>query len=212
MGAGSAPGKDEGKRTMSEKKAKEDRKLKLVTEEADAKKVAEEMAASIRKMYETRDEKAINAKNHLVTQLDVTVDKYRTANGVMSALNTLRMVMGDKSRDISIEDEIGQAMDVAEDMAATTMNMADKARTMEPDDLGNLCEGFYDPDFANNGNLEDTMVTELMILQLCQNVGPDAQDIVDFLNQSDAEIEKARKDLIEHCKAHDLDVTEFFGE
>lgn len=189
---------------MSESKAREDRKVKLMTEEAGNQKVAEEMAESIRKMYEDRDAKVSGAKEHLVSQLEVTADKYRTANGVMSALDTVRLVMGNSSH-ASLMDELSLAKAAANRMAMTALEMSRKAADLDPEYLYNLCNGFYDPAFSEgDGEIRD-MVDQLMLLQLCQNVGPSSQDVTDFLRTANEEIEKAKAELRKHCEDNDVD-------
>lgn len=188
---------------MSESKAREDRKVKLMTEEAGNQKVAEEMAESIRKMYEDRDAKVSGAKEHLVSQLEVTADKYRTANGVMSALDTVRLVMGNSSH-ASLMDELSLAKAAANRMAMTALEMSRKAADLDPEYLYNLCNGFYDPAFSEgDGEIRD-MVDQLMLLQLCQNVGPSSQDVTDFLRTANEEIEKAKAELRKHCEDNDV--------
>lgn len=194
---------------MSEKKARVDRKLAVVAEEADHKAVAEDMARSISKMYEDRDRKALAAKEHLVQQLSVTSDKYRTANGVMSALETVRLVLGNGSPDIF--KDIAMAKGVAINLAHKAQEMADKAGQLDPDDMDQLCDGFYEKDFASlDGSVTD-MVIELMLLQLCQNVGPSAEDVVDFIRNADTEIEKARENLRTYCTENDINFNELCG-
>lgn len=195
---------------MSEKKAKQNRKMQLMTDEANAKEAAENMAKSISKMYEDRDDKALTAKDRLVSQLEVTVDKYRTANGVMSVLATLRDVIG-SNHTMDISEEIGTAKTIASTMAEVTQDMASKAYDLVPDDMDKLCDEFYDKEFSEHNASVIEMTTELMILQLCQNVGPNAEDIVEFLKQADQEIEKAKKDLKTFCKENDLDYLEICG-
>ena len=193
---------------MSEKKAKQDRKLKVMTEDADPKKVAEEMAKTISKMYEDRDKKAISAKENLIEQLRIIVDKYRTANGVMSALDTLRTVLGEQAREMTMEEEIGYAKTIASNMALTTQEMLGKASDLEPDVMNTLCDTFYDKEFSEHDGIVLDMVQELMTLQLCQNIGPSANDITDFLSHTDADIEKARNDLKEYCDKNGLSFNE----
>ena len=194
---------------MSEKKAKMDRKLKVMAGEADARKTADEQAKSIRKMYEDRDKKALSAKDHLVKQLEVTVEKYRTANGVMSALETLRAVAG--KHEMAIEEEIGLAKTIATTMATNTQKMASKAWDLDPEQMDQLCEGFYDKEFSESDSSALDMTVELMSLQLCQNVGPDAGDIVEFLRHAGEEIEKAKQNLETFCKENDIDFNELCG-
>ena len=194
---------------MSGKSARNDRKMKLMTEEADGRKVADEMAKSIGKMYEDRDRKALSAKERLVEQLDVTSDKYRTANGVMAALDVVRSVNGNASDPIQ---EIAMAKAVATEMAHVSKTMCDKAKSLAPEEMSQLCDDFYDKEFSEHDSSIVEMVNELMALQLCQNVGPSAEDITDFLSQADAEIEKAREDLRKHCEENGLDYLEVCGE
>lgn len=199
---------------MSEKKSREDRKLKLMTEEAGIRKTANEMASSIHKMYEDRDKKALSAKKHLAAQLEVTVDKYRTANGVMSALQTVRTVFGDKHGmcGMDVNEEIAIAKTAASRMAGVVQAMYEKLETLAPEEADKLCDGFYAVDFSSSDASALEMIDELMSLQLCQNVGPDASDIVEFITTADEEIEKAKENLMKYCENNDLDYLEVCGE
>lgn len=195
---------------MSERKAKQDRKLEVMTEQADPMEVAKEMAKSISKMYEDRDAKALGAKERLIQQLKVTVDKYRTANGVMSALDTVRLVLGN-GNDMPITEEIAMAKAVATNMAGIAQDMADKANVLEPDGFDDLCNGFYDKEFSQSMASAADMVEQLMVLQLCQNVGPNAEDVAEFCKTADAEIDKARENLKAHCADNGIDFNELCG-
>lgn len=197
---------------MSEKKTKQNRKLKVMTEEADNLEVAKNMAESIRKMYEDRDTKALAAKERLVSQLEVTVDKYRTGNGVMSALDMVRTVLGERTEEITLAEEIAHAKGLAIVMASKTTEMAKKAKSLDPDKMDSLCENFYKTDFAKSQATAFDLMEELLVLQLCQNVGPSAEDIVEFLNHTDEEIKKAKKNLEDFCNEHKLDYFEVCGE
>ncbi len=184
--------------------------IKLITEESNPEDVAKEMATSIRKMYEDRDKKAIGAKERLVKSLGITADKYRTANGVMIALDTVREVIGDNAN-MTLVDSIATAKSMATKMATIAQDMAEKAEGMEPDSFDMICEGFYDTDFASgDGSIAD-MIEQMLTLQLCQQVGPAAQDIKDFCVSADEEIEKARENLVKYCETNDLDVEEYYG-
>lgn len=196
---------------MSEKNVKKERKIKLMTEEADAMESAKEQAKAISKMYEDRDKRAIGAKEHLVSQLKVTADKYRTANGVMSALDTVRLVAGSHSSD-DLSDDIAMAKGVAVVMAHKAQEMASKANELDPEDMSQLCDGFYEKKFADSDETSAMdMVIELMLLQLCQNVGPNAEDVADFCHTADDEIEKARNNLRTFCTENDINFNELCG-
>jgi len=185
--------------------------IKIVTEEAEPQNVAEEMARSISKMYEDRDKKAINAKTHLIEQLKVTSDKYRTANGVMAAMETVRQVFGEQAQELTLDEEIGISKTVATEIAELCQDMACKAEELDPDQMDELCNDFYDKEFSQNDASAIEMVGELMALNLCQNVGPEAEDISGFCKHTDEEIEKARKDLIEYCDDNDINFNELCG-
>lgn len=190
---------------MSERKTKQDRKLELVTEQANAMELAKEQAKAIAKMYEDRDKKAMGGKEHLVSQLEVTSDKYRTANGVMAALQTVRDVLSEATDYV---EEISIAKTAATRMAVTAQDMARKAKGLDPEGMGQLCDGFYDPAFSEGNGSALEMIDELMALQLCQNVGPNAEDIAEFCKTADAEIEKAREELKAHCEKNGIDFDE----
>lgn len=196
---------------MSGKVSRNERKVKLMTEEAGNRKVAEEMAASIAKMREDKEKKASGAKEHLIGQLEVMSDKYRTANGVMSALDTFRDILG-KNHWLDVQQEIDTAGKIATAMAAKAAEMAGKAKGLEPAGMDKLCEGFYTEDFSEHTTSGVQMAEELMLLQLCQNVGPAAQDIVDFISTADQEIDKAVANLKDHCAKNDIDLAEILPE
>lgn len=199
------------KTTKVEKTEDASEDIKLMTEEAGVEKTAQEMAKTIRKMYDDRDAKVIGAKERLISQLEVTADKYRTANGVMSALETVRIVIGDNAN-MTLVDSVATAKSMATKMAKLALDMAEKAKGLDPEEFENLCDGFYDTDFAaGDGSVAD-MIEQLLALQLCQNVGPSAADVTEFCTRSDEEIEKARKDLREFCEKNELDYLQVCSE
>jgi len=180
-------------------------KLKDVTEEADPKDVAKEQAEAIAKMEEDATFKAINAKERLVSQLDVMSQKYRTANGVMSALDTERDVLGQVKAGENMYSEIQMAQRIAKSMSIAAAKMKNLAAGTDPEKMDTICEKMYKADMTADAVGPEELAKQLMILQLCQNVGPVAQDIVDFCATTDEEIDKARESLKEYCKANDID-------
>ncbi len=195
---------------MSEKKAKQDRKFNVMSNEADPNDVAKEMAESIRKMYEDRDKKAMNAKSHLISQLKLTSEKYCTANGVMSALDTVRTVYGEVATN-GIYPEIQMAQCLAKKLSVTATKMAEKASDLDPEDMAELCDSFYKTDMVNSNLCPEGLAEQLMILQLCQNIGPNASDVSDFCGRADEEIEKARANLVDYCESNGINFNELCG-
>lgn len=194
---------------MSEKNVKKDNGLKLMTEEAGLDETARKQAEDIAKMYEDRDKKALGARKHLVAQLEVTSDKYRTANGVMAALQTVRDVFGDVT---SYIEEISIAKTAATRMAGIARDMAEKAGKLDPENMAELCDGFYNPAFSEGESSALELIDELLVLQLCQNVGPNAEDVAEFCRTADEEIEKARENLRTFCSESGIDFDEVVGE
>lgn len=194
---------------MSEKNEKKERKLKLMTEEAKLDETARKQAKDIAKMYEDRDKKALGARDHLVSQLEVTSSKYKTANGVMNALDTVRDVFGEKY--MGPEEEIEVAKKAAKHMAGVAIKMADRASQLDPEEMDQLCDDFYDKNFVNSRSTGITLINEVLTLQLCQNVGPNAEDIVEFCHTADDEIEKARENLRTFCSENNIDFNELCG-
>ena len=188
--------------------------IKLVTEDADTQAVAEKMATDIRKMYEDRDKKADAGWHHLLEQLEVMAQKCRTANGVMVALGVVRDVFGGNAAELTLKKEIDIAKGAANEMSRVAWSMHEKADALAPDDDGfsDFCEGFYNPEFSGTESDPIDMVSELMRLQLCQQVGPVASDLFEFCARTDEEIEKARQNLREYCKANDVDFDKLCGE
>lgn len=194
---------------MSEKNVKKDNGLKLMTEEAGLDETARKQAEDIAKMYEDRDKKALGARQHLAAQLEVTSDKYRTANGVMAALQTVRDVFGDVT---SYIEEISIAKTAATRMAGIARDMAEKAGKLDPENMAELCDGFYNPAFSEGESSALELIDELLVLQLCQNVGPNAEDVAEFCRTADEEIEKARENLRTFCSENGIDFDEVVGE
>lgn len=194
---------------MSEKNMKNDSELKLMTEEAGLDETARKQAEDIAKMYEDRDKKALGARQHLAAQLEVTSDKYRTANGVMAALQTVRDVFGDVT---SYIEEISIAKTAATRMAGIARDMAEKAGKLDPENMAELCDGFYNPAFSEGESSALELIDELLVLQLCQNVGPNAEDVAEFCRTADEEIEKARENLRTFCSENGIDFDEVVGE
>ena len=182
-----------------------DEKLELVTEDADPQKVAEDMACTIWKMYEDLDKKSINAKESLVESLKVTSEKYLTANGVMNALGYVRDVFGTNGKELTLAEEFDMASEAAVFMSRFAETLSFTVDDMDPDDLGDVCEGMYKDQFATGDFNPMDMIKELMKLTLFSNVGPDARDIANFCKHANEEIKKARQDLREFCTNNDID-------
>lgn len=175
----------------------------------DAVAVALGQHNDIIKMKDAAEEKVANARVHLCETLSITAEKYLTANGVMAALDTLRQVLGnDDDTDFAVQLEI--ATEVAKAMSQATLTMMERADTIDVEDFDKLCEEFYTADFTTELPNAQTMTQELMLLQLCQNVGPSAQDILDFRSSSEEEIMKATDKLAKYLEEHELKAEDIF--
>lgn len=89
--------------------------------------------------------------------------------------------------------------------------MLEKASELDPEDMNMLCDSFYDKEFSEHDACVADMAKELMILQLCQNVGPNAEDITGFCLHADEEIAKARENLVDFCNTNGINFNELCG-
>ena len=192
----------------------ENKNVKLVTEDADPKEVAENWAKTISSMYEDRDRKALTGKARIVDKLEILADKYRTANGVMAALGCVRDVFGEQAKELTLAETIDIAKGAANELSGVANKMRDKLMNLDPDDemFANVCDGFFNKAFSGTENDAIDMVVELMRLQLCQQVGPDTHDLVDFCNRTDEEIKKSKDDLMLYCEQNDVNFYELCDE
>lgn len=165
-------------------------------------KLIEELEQKLASMKDDKEGKLAAAKEQLIDKLSVTADQYHTATGTAEALRTLRFALGSEAR-ASMRD----AVKLANEMANETLAMATKASELEYADMGKLCDGFYEPDFALSEDkfmdIEDhayELAFELMRLDLCRNVGEAAEDIVSFMERVDDEIAATQAKLDEMAK------------
>lgn len=166
------------------------------------KEIAQELVDKIQKMVEDRDAKCDAAKNQLIDQLKVTADKYRTATGPMEALRCMRMVNDGRLDDMEIYDEISQARDLAASMVEEVSKLVKRAEDLGTMEMDQLCDGFYEEDFISSGFTAIDLAFELMRLDLCRNVGPAAEDIVEFQNRTNEEINENSDKLEELFEKH----------
>lgn len=160
------------------------------------KKLMQELLDKKESMASDRNKKLAMAKEQLVEQLKVTVDKYRTATGVMEALRVIRLVNGkDGDGYTNIEFELQDARDLAMFMVSVVSEMAHKADRLGYAEMDELCEGFYDEDLVSKQFSYRDLCLELMRIDLCRNVGPAAEDIVGFIEKTDAEIADVDKEI-----------------
>lgn len=168
---------------------------------------AGKLSADIDSMIDKRDEKVKGAIEHLAENLRITAEKYMTANGVMAALETLRQVVGSDptyQHDVLLD----MSCKLAKEVAAVALAMAAKAENACVQELDGFCDEYYVKDFASTEATVESTARQLLILSLCQNVGPNAQDIKDFYTTANEEIQKSYKELEEFCSEHDIDLAQ----
>ena len=174
---------------MPKKNIKKIEMTKEQKEVLEKKKTKEELESKLEKMRLDRTNKIDAARNQLVEMLEVTADKYLTATGTAEALRVLRFCYG---RD---NDLIVQAMNLSKKMSAETTKMVKKAKKLEAEKMDDLCNGFYEKNFA--AATPDDLAFEMMRIDLCRNVGGAAEDMVSFISRSNEEIEATEKALKE---------------
>ena len=166
----------------------------------DYEAMAAKMSNDIASMDEKQEEKIEHALAHLKENLEITAEKYLTAGGVTAAYEEAAQFM----EGVDAQEKLSLAMGVAIAMNEIALSMAAKVDELDADTIDTLCDGVYDPKFAMTPHSIQDTVVELMILNLCRNVGPNAEDIKNFKDTSDDEIEKAITKLEDFKLEHDL--------
>lgn len=146
-----------------------------------------ELEDKIKSMKEDKEKKCKLAKEQLIDMLEITVDKYRTATGTAEALRVVRFVYGD-DRGI-----VYDANNFAWKMAEVASEMVKKAKKLPYAEMDKLCDGFYEKEFRSS-NAAD-LVYEMMCIDLCRNVGGAAEDMVEFIKRTQAEIDQTGEEL-----------------
>lgn len=164
---------------------------KLTIEE---KMTIKELEEKIKSMKEDKERKCKAAKEQLVSMLEVTVDKYRTATGTAEALRVLRFASEDYPSEISI---LFDANRLAHDMAIVTSSMCDKAKSLSYAKMDELCEGYYDEDFTFDDSCPAyiQLAEQMMRIDLCRNVGGAAEDMVEFIKRVELDIDATGEEL-----------------
>lgn len=156
----------------------------------------QELVNQLDRMVDDRDNKCKRAKEQLIENLKITADKYTTATGVHEAYKIIKSLIPDNEFDIG--DGLLSSSYCAVTMAQKTTALADKAKNTEYSDMDSLLDGEFDPDFAWEETLSIRSLTlELMVLDLCRNVGPVCDDLVSFINRTDEELAEITNKLFE---------------
>ena len=158
----------------------------------DDKITIKELEEKIDKMKADKETKCKAAKVQLIDMLEVTVDKYRTATGTAEALRTIRFVVGDDEVDLTWANKL------AWDLSFEVEKMIEKAEKLPYAEMDRLCEGFYNQEFKIFDGKKDNyfnLAFELMRIDLCRNVGPAAEDMVEFIKRTQEEIDACGEEL-----------------
>lgn len=161
----------------------------------DEKIAIKELEGKLESMKADRETKCKAAKEQLVEQLKVTVDKYRTATGTAEALRTLRFVVGADDVHLTCANRL------AWDMASVVDMMRKKAEGLDYGMMDDLCDEFYEKEFKleyDSEKLDEAyykLAFELMRIDLCRNVGEAAEDMVSFVNRVQEEIDSTQAEL-----------------
>lgn len=148
----------------------------------------QELVNDLDRMVKARDKNLEASKEQLIEMLKITSDKYRTVTGTMEAMRVIRMVFDGDPEDMPIFEVIAMAKGIAVDLSGKAWELSVKADNLGYAEMDQLCDGVYDKKFSENETNAIEMVTELMVVDLCRNVGPAAEDMVSFLDRVDIEL------------------------
>lgn len=174
---------------MTKKKAKE---------KVDNSHIIEDLTNQIEASTKAQVEKLAWSKEHLVAQLKMASEKYRTVNGYMQARTTLdQVVFGDP--DLTPDVLNYNARELARKMSEMAANLAtviDDTAVDEIDDA--LLDNLLDMDFLDSEFSYAGTARELLIANLLQNVGPSIDDIVQFRTGKQHEIDQLTEELAKY--------------
>lgn len=179
-----------------------------VSEAAPAEKVrpvrlVAELKVRREKMIADEDKKIESACNQLKNEIDITARKYMTATGVITAYSFIRDVVGNL---VDPDQHIVMAQRIAEELASTCRNLADKFENTDVQNLDKLCDDMYDHEFVTKiGVTLEEFAQELAVMQMCQNFGPKADDIKQFKARADEEIAEVDAKIDELIEKNNLD-------
>lgn len=172
-------------------------------EEVSPVKLVAELKVRREKMVADEDKKIESACNQLKNEIDITARKYLTATGVITAYSFIRDVVGNL---VDPNQHIIMAQRIAEELASTCSNLADKFDSTDVQDLDKLCDDMYDHEFITKiGVTVEEFAQELAVMQMCQNFGPKADDIKQFKARADEEIAAVDAKIAELIEKNDLD-------
>lgn len=154
--------------------------------DVETKETIEELVQKLDQMHEDKKNKCKAAKEQLVDMLEVTVDKYRTVTGTAEAIRMLRFVGHDGQLYLQ------EGVALSKELAGVCQQMVEKAKSLEPAEMDELCKGFYSEEFelgsTDEGRGIHDIAFEMMRVDLCRNVGGAAEDMVSFCKRTDEEI------------------------
>ena len=172
-------------------------------EEVRPVKLVAELKVRREKMVSDEEKKIKSACSQLKNEIDITASKYMTATGVITAYSFIRDVVGNL---VDPNQHIVMAQRIAEELASTCRNLADKFDNTDVQDLDKLCDDMYDHEFvAKIGVTLEEFAQELAVMQMCQNFGPKADDIKQFKVRADEEIASVDAKIDELIEKNDLD-------
>ena len=172
-------------------------------EEVSPVKLVAELKVRREKMVADEDKKIESACSQLKNEIDITARKYMTATGVITAYSFIRDVVGNL---VDPNQHIVMAQRIAEELASTCRNLADKFDSTNVQDLDKLCDDMYDHEFVTKiGVTLEEFAQELAVMQMCQNFGPKADDIKQFKARADEEIAAVDEKIAELIEKNDLD-------
>lgn len=154
-----------------------------------------ELEERIANMKKDKEAKCKMAKEQLIETLSITSEKYLTATGVAEALKALRFSLEkERSSQVMVHD----ASKLAVEMSNITRAMTTKAVELEYSKMNELCDDFYNPKFAEDDtNTPYDLAFEMLCIDLCRNVGSIADDMVEFIKHTQADIDATGEKLKE---------------
>ena len=168
------------------------KKSKTLRKEEEA-ELRADLEAQLQAAMDQQAEKLDQSKAHLVAQLRMAHEKYLTVNGYMQARSTYDQAAFGVEQPYDADKESRQ---IAAEMSMFAAELADAIEATDVLELDEeVLDGYLDKGFVKKDLPFNHTVTQLLIVNLLQNIGPSIDDIVSFREGSAAGIAKLEEEL-----------------
>ena len=182
---------------MSQKPTKKQAKIVEMPkqDEIDLIDLIAEVEQSLEKMKKDQEEKLTSGIKNFFDIIGTTADKYRTVTGMVVVLQDLQL-FGERPSEVTPYDNASLGCVVANKVADRLEAVSETDHIDLIEDLVNIVDNLYVHKFTkmNTWKIKETL-EEMQMIKICQQLGPIADNLVEFKKRTDEEIENTERKL-----------------